>query len=72
MPLHQPFIDDALKLQADEAALERGRHTATSSTTPIKLLNDDAALEFFVCIIVALVAVVSCVCKTHIGCILVF
>ena len=31
----------------------------------IKLLNDDAALELFVCIIVALVAVVSCVCKTH-------
>ena len=38
----------------------------------IKLLNDDAALELFVCIIVALVAVVSCVRKTHIGCILVF
>ena len=36
-----------------------------------KLLND-AALELFVCIIVALVAVVSCVRKTHIGCILVF
>ena len=34
----------------------------------IKLLNDDAALELFVCIIVALVAVVSCVRKTHIGC----
>ena len=37
-----------------------------------KLLNDDGALELFVCIIVALVAVVSCVRKTHIGCILVF
>ena len=38
----------------------------------IKSLNDDAALELFVCIIVALVAVVSCVRKTHIGCISVF
>ena len=38
----------------------------------IKLLNDDAALELFVCNIVALAAVVSCVRKTHIGCILVF
>ena len=35
----------------------------------IKLLNDDAALELFVCNIVALAAIVSCVCKTHIGCI---
>ena len=38
----------------------------------IKLLNDDAALELFVCIIVALVAVVRCIRETHIGCILVF
>ena len=38
----------------------------------IKLLNDDAALELFVCIFVALVAVVSCVCKTHTGCISLF
>ena len=37
-----------------------------------KLLNDDAALELFVCNIVALAAVVSCVRKTHIGCISVF
>ena len=28
------FIDDAFKLQTDEAALERGRCAATSSTTP--------------------------------------
>ena len=34
----------------------------------IQLLNDDAALELFVCNIVALAAVVSCVRK-HIGCI---
>ena len=32
----------------------------------IKMLNDDAALELFAWIIVALVAVVSCVRKTHI------
>ena len=38
----------------------------------IKLLNDDAALELFVGIIVALVAAVSCVRKTHIGWISVF
>ena len=38
----------------------------------IKLLNDDAALELFVCNIVALAAVVSCVRKTHTGCNLVF
>ena len=38
----------------------------------IKLLNEDAALELFVCNIVALAAVVSCVRKTHIGCISVF
>ena len=38
----------------------------------IKLLNDGAALELFVCNIMALAAVVSCVRKTHIGCILVF
>ena len=31
----------------------------------IQLLNDDAALELFVCNIVALAAVVSCVRKTH-------
>ena len=52
--------DDALKLQADLI------------DDTIQLLNDDAALELFVCIIVALVAVVSCVRKTHIGCISVF
>ena len=34
----------------------------------IKLLNDDAALELFVCNIVTLAAVVSCVRKTHIWC----
>ena len=38
----------------------------------IKLLNDDAALELFVCNIMALAAVVSCVRKTHIGCISLF
>ena len=32
----------------------------------IKLLNDDAALELFVCIIVALVGVVTGTRKTHI------
>ena len=35
----------------------------------IKLLNGEAALELFAQIIMALVAVVSCVRKTHIGCI---
>ena len=41
LPSHQPVsrldlrsIDDALKLQTDEAVLKRGRYTATSSTTP--------------------------------------
>ena len=38
----------------------------------IKLLNGEAALELFAWIIMALVAVVSCVRKTHIGCISVF
>ena len=44
--------------------------SATHDT--IKLLNGEAALELFAWIIMALVAVVSCVRKTHIGCISVF
>ena len=73
--LHQPVIR-----RLSGGRVRRPRHHQTAERRrcagplqcdviddTIKLLN-----ELFVCIIVALVAVVSCGRKTHIGCILVF
>ena len=65
-------IDDALKLQTDEAVLKRGRYTATSSTTPSSCWTGRLRWSYSPGSLWLLVAVVSCVRKTHIGCISLF